>query len=321
MLNDLDYSIGVDIGGTNIKFGLVDKQGKIIKKQIYPFNKEVASNEVIIDLGKRINEFLSVNKIDKDSVKEIGIGCPGSIDSTLGICDYSNNIKFKDVHLVDIIQRITGLKAKASNDANVACLGEAKFGTYRNYQNIVFLTLGTGVGGGLVLNGLLYEGKNGKGAELGHSLLKINGRKCTCGRRGCLEAYASATALIKDTKRSMKKHPDSLLWKMVSNDITKVEAKTVFDACQKKDPTATELIDHYIYYLGEGIINFINIFKPDVILLSGGISKQGTLLTKPLNEYIQRQHYGFGGGPQVEIKISTLGSDAGIIGASALFNS
>ena len=320
MPNNEKLKIGVDIGGTNLKFGIVNREGKILAKCSYRFDKTISSTEVVKGLGIEINKFLVTNKIDKKDISGIGIGCPGSIDSTKGICDYSNNLKFNNVPLVDLIEKTTGLKAKAANDANVACLGEARFGSGKNYQNIVFLTLGTGVGGGLVLNKKIYEGKDGKGAELGHSIIELNGRKCTCGRRGCLETYASATALIKDTKEAMKKHPESHLWNYVENDIDKVGAKTAFSVASEGDKTAIEVVNNFIYYLGEGILNFINIFKPDIVLLGGGVSYQGDSLINPLNEYIKKAHYGFGGGPKVSVAVASLGNDAGIIGASCLID-
>jgi glucokinase len=270
-------------------------------------------------LGNKILSFINENKMQNNEIVGLGIGCPGAIDSENGVIDYSNNLKWSDVPIKEILEKITGLKVKITNDANAAALGEAYFGAGKEASSVILLTLGTGVGGGIIINGKVYEGNQGKGAELGHTIIEINGRPCTCGRKGCLEAYASATALISDTKEIMKKNPDSLMWKLVNYDIDLVNGKTPFTAKLQGDTYANEVINQYINYLGEGILNFCNIFRPEIIVLSGGIAQQGKDLLDPLISHCEKNDYGFKGTPKVKITTAKLGYDSGIIGSASLF--
>lgn len=312
-------SIGVDIGGTSIKGASINQQGQIIARFSLPIIDKETSNKAVERLGGKILSFIRENEIQDDEIIGIGVGCPGAINSEKGVVDYSNNLKWIDVHLQEILEKETGLKVKITNDANAAALGEAKFGAGRETSSVILLTIGTGVGGGIIINGQVYEGNEGKGAELGHTVIEIDGRTCTCGRQGCLEAYASATALISDTKEALRKHPDSLMWKLVNNDITKVNGLTPFDAKLKGDKAASEVINRYIKYLGEGILNFCNIFRPEAIVLSGGIAQQGKNLLDPLIDYCEKRDYGFKGTPKVKITTAQLGYDSGIFGAASLF--
>lgn len=312
-------SIGVDIGGTSIKGASINEQGQIIARFSLPIITQETGCKAIERLGRKILSFISENKIQKNEILGLGIGCPGAINSEKGVVDYSNNLKWNDVPLQEILEKMTGLKVKVTNDANAAALGEAYFGAGKEASSIILLTLGTGVGGGIIIKGQVYEGNQGKGAELGHTIIEIDGRQCTCGRQGCLEAYASATALISDTKETMRKHPDSLMWKLVNYDISGVNGKTPFSAKLKGDIYANEVINHYIKYLGEGILNFCNIFRPETIVLSGGIAQQGKDLLDPLIDYCEKRDYGFKGTPKVKIVTSQLGYDSGVFGAASLF--
>ena len=312
-------SIGVDIGGTSIKGASINEQGQIMARFSLPLIAQETGDQTIERLGRKIISFISENKIQKKEILGLGVGCPGAINSEKGIVDYSNNLKWNDVPLQEILEKVTGLKVKVTNDANAAALGEACFGAGKEASSVILLTLGTGVGGGIIINGQVYQGNQGKGAELGHTVIEIDGRPCTCGRQGCLEAYASATALISDTREAMKKHPDSLMWKLVNDDITKINGKTPFDAKIKGDIYASEIINHYIKYLGEGILNFCNIFRPEAIILSGGIAQQGKDLLNPLIDYCEKRNYGFKKTPKVKITTAQLGYDAGVLGAASLF--
>ena len=219
------------------------------------------------------------------------------------------------VPLGERMQKLTGYPTRVCNDANAAALGEAKYGAGKAYQNSVFITIGTGIGSGIIIDGRLYEGNQSKGAEIGHVVIKSGGEPCTCGRRGCFEAYSSATALIRDTTRAMLKDPDSKLW-TVCPDIDKVNGKTVFDAMLMDDKTAQGVFDNYIRMLGEGLVNIINALRPEAIILGGGVCAQGDGLRVPLKKYIAK--YAFGEGPHVGLHIASLKNDAGIIGAAAL---
>ena len=246
------------------------------------------------------------------------MGVPGLIDSTNGIVTFSGNLKWSNLPLKEMLEEGLGLPVKITNDANAAALAEAKFGSGYKYRSFIMLTLGTGIGSGIFVDGKLYEGNLGKGAEFGHSLLVMDGRLCSCGRRGCLEAYASATALVKDTKEMMEKHKDSLLWK-VSEKYEGVNAKVPFEAAKMGDIYAQELVDNYVKYLSEGLLNYFNTFRPEAVILSGGIAEEGKYLIKKIQKYCQEHDYGIKLCPPVDIIKSSVGYDSGKIGAAALF--
>ena len=210
------------------------------------------------------------------------------------------------------------LPVKITNDANAAALGEKVFGAGKKYNNVVMITLGTGVGSGIIIDGKIYEGLNGKGAEIGHSCLIMDGIPCTCGRKGCLEMYASATALVRQTKEAMELNKDSLLWEE-SKKQGKVSGRTAFEAAKKGDKTANEVVDNYVKYLSEGLLNVCNIFRPDCIVLSGGIANQGDYLINKVKDYCKKFDYGYPNSPVTEIKVAEIGYDSGIIGAACLF--
>lgn len=313
-------AIGVDIGGTSIKCAFVNEKGDILRRFGFPVEHTLSQEEIIAQLGETINKTLAKTRWHQEDICGVGIGCPGSVNSTTGFCDYSNNLHWENLPVCDLLKKATGFACFIANDANAAMLGEARFGVGEKYPNLVLLTLGTGVGGGLFLNGKLYEGNDSKGAELGHSLLVMDGRECTCGRKGCLEAYVSVTALLKDTKKAMAEHPDSAMWAYCEGKIDAVSGLTAFECAKQGDPAAQAVVDQYIHFLGEGCLNFINIFRPDAIVLGGGLSNQRENLTHPLDRYLQSKGYGFGGehSPRVKIVVSILGNDAGILGAASL---
>ena len=220
--------------------------------------------------------------------------------------------------MADIFHEILPYPVRLTNDANAASLGEAKYGAGKSYETIIMLTLGTGVGGGIIINGKLFEGNEGKGAELGHSVIVVDGEQCTCGRKGCLETYASATALIRETKKAMRLNKRSLMWK-VCPDIDLVGGKVPFEAAKQGDKVAIDVLDNYIKYLGEGILNFCNIFRPNVVVLSGGIANAGDYLFDRVNKYVKDRNYGYKMTPEVKVVPAQLGYDSGKIGAAALF--
>jgi len=312
--------IGIDIGGTSIKGAFVRPDGKILSRFSFPVDHSKSQEEVIDELGLRIKKALGENSLWPSDILGIGIGCPGSINSKKGCCDYSNNLQWENLAICKMIKKRTGIRTRIANDANAAILGEVRFGAAREFKNVVLLTLGTGVGGGLYLNGHLYEGTDSKGAELGHATLVMDGRPCTCGRNGCIEAYCSASALIDDTKKMMKSNRNSLMWTYSKGDLKLVDGLTAFECAKKGDESAKRVVDQYIKYLGESCLSYINIFRPDAIILGGGISGQKEALIVPLTKYIEKEHFGFGGehSPRVRILVSKLGNDAGILGAAAL---
>ena len=247
----------------------------------------------------------------------IAFGIPGVVNNKLGTIDYACNLYVEDVPLKDYLKDLD-LPVFLSNDANVAALGEERFGAAKGYKDVVLLTLGTGIGGGVVIDDKLFEGVEGKGAELGHTVIVVDGHECACGRRGCFETYASASALLKLTRDEMNKNKNSLMWEYCDNNIENVSGLTSFECAKKGDEAANKVIDTYVKYLSEGILNFCNIFRPQIILIGGGISNQGDYLLDKVRAYCEKFKYGYSHTPKVEIKIASLKNDAGIIGCACL---
>ncbi len=308
------YCVGVDIGGMSIKVGVVDKHGKILKKDKVVTDVAGGPHKIINDISNVIKSLVDIG--DRDFLG-VGIGCPGAINSARGTVDRAFNLNWHHVALVDDLARTINRHIKVSNDANVAALGEAMFGVGRTYTDTIFLTLGTGVGGGIVLNGKLYEGNESKGAEMGHMVLVVDGEPCSCGRRGCMEAYCSATALIRETKKAMLADKNSAMWKFSPN-LDDVDGRTAFECSKQGDASANAVVDYYVKYLGEGMLNFANIFRPQAIILGGGVCAQGDYLIYKLKDYCKDRNYGFADTPRFDILTAQLGNDAGIIGAAGL---
>ncbi|MDE7405866.1 MAG: ROK family glucokinase [Clostridiales bacterium] len=308
------YCVGVDIGGMSIKVGVVDKHGKILKKDKVVTDVAGGPHKIINDISNVIKSLVDIS--DRDFLG-VGIGCPGAINSARGTVDRAFNLNWHHVALVDDLARTINRHIKVSNDANVAALGEAMFGVGRTYTDTIFLTLGTGVGGGIVLNGKLYEGNESKGAEMGHMVLVVDGEPCSCGRRGCMEAYCSATALIRETKKAMLADKNSAMWKFSPN-LDDVDGRTAFECSKQGDASANAVVDYYVKYLGEGMLNFANIFRPQAIILGGGVCAQGDYLIYKLKDYCKDRNYGFADTPRFDILTAQLGNDAGIIGAAGL---
>ena len=313
------YAIGIDVGGTSIKWGLVDENGKVYKTDFLETGPNQTQEFIGVELSKRINAYIETCGVDKTQIKGIGIGAPGSINPDTGTVLYSNNLNWNDFPLARIIESTTGLTTKITNDANAATLGEVKFGAGKRYSSAVMLTLGTGVGGGIVIDGQLVEGNKGGGGELGHVIIDINSDiPCTCGRMGCLEVYSSATGLIRMTKEAMTADRGSKMWDIVDDQIDKVNGKTAWDGYDLGDEAAIGVVNKYIKYLGEGILNYCNILRPEVVILGGGIAKQGKRLSDMLTKYCKDRHFGYPRNPEVDIIVAELGYETGIIGAASL---
>ncbi|MBQ3235160.1 MAG: ROK family protein [Clostridia bacterium] len=311
------YYVGVDIGGTTIKAGIVDSSGAILAKSAI-ITEKIAPEKQMEKVGEQILKLLQSSNLSFDDVLGIGVGCPGAINGKRGIVGYSSNLKWTDFHLKETLERVTGKSVRVANDADAATLGEVIFGVAKDYNTVIMLTLGTGVGGGIVIDKKLYEGTNGMVGELGHITLRANGLPCGCGRKGCFEQYASATALIRITKEAMLKNKNSALWQAVDNDLEKVDGKTAFALAKQGDKTAIKVVDKYVSYLSEGCLDYCNIFRPDAIVFGGGISKEGKYLTDKVVDYLEKYEYGYRGTPKTAILTATLKNDAGIIGAASL---
>lgn len=314
------YYLGIDLGGTNIAVGIVDENLKIVLKDSVKTLTKRPTNEIIDDMAALCKSLVERAGISFEEIEYLGVAAPGSIDPVNGIVRYSNNVKMSNYPLADELKnRLPIKKVYLENDANAAALGEAKAGAGKGYSDLVMITLGTGVGGGIVIGGKLYSGFNHCGAELGHTVIEVDGRPCSCGRKGCFEAYSSATGLINITKEKMAEDNNSLMWKLVGGDINRVNGRTAFDAAKKGDKSGLAVVDMYIKYLACGLTNLVNIFQPQVLCIGGGVCGEGDYLLQPLIKIIRESEYGAANQTNFsQIKIAELGNNAGIIGAAAL---
>ena len=305
--------IGIDLGGTNIAVGAVNERHEIIARCSVPTGAERPAQAVIADMCAAVEEALRRAGLTAADCASIGIGSPGTCDPETGVVARAYNLGWKDVPVCRMLTEHFGLPAHLGNDANCAALAEVVAGAAAGRRDVVLITLGTGVGGGIIIGGKIYAGMRGAGAELGHTVLVLDGEPCTCGRRGCWEAYSSATALIRQACQAAARHPDSLLARLAD-----VNGKTVFDAADRGDETARAVVDRYCDYLGAGLVNIVNALAPEVILIGGGISRQGERLLAPVRRYVERNCFGGKDGAVPVIAPAKLGNEAGIIGAAAL---
>lgn len=312
------YRLGIDLGGTNIVAGVVDENYEIIGVGKRKTNAPRPVEQIVDDMAAATLDAIEKAGLSLSDIESMGVGAPGSIDPENGIVAYSNNIDFYDVHLAQMLKERLGVDFYIENDANAAAYGEFLAGAGKGSCNFIMITLGTGVGGGVIIDGKIYSGSNYAGAELGHTVILANGEKCTCGRLGCWEAYASATALIRQTKQAMKRYPDSKMWELCGNDIEKVTGRTSFDAMRLGDDVAKKVVDNYLEFVGIGIANNINIFQPDVLCIGGGMSNEGDALLEPIKDFVKGENFARTNPKKTEIKVAMLGNDAGIIGAAFL---
>ena len=316
------YKLGIDLGGTNIVAGVVDAEYKLIAKADCPTNVPRPESEVCDSMAEVAKAAVKKAKLKMDDIESIGIGVPGAVNPITGIIEYSANLFFHNWNIVEMMEERLGKKVVIENDANAAAYGEYLAGSAKDATNAVAITLGTGVGGGIIIDGKIYSGSNYAGAELGHMVIVKGGRECACGRRGCWETYASATGLINLTKETILKEKldFSYMLSLCDGDINKVNGRTAFDAMRAGDSDGKAVVEEWISYLACGIINVINIFQPDVLCIGGGISNEGETLLAPLRSIVERERYTKHNPKQTVICKATLGNDAGIIGAAFLSN-
>lgn len=314
------YKLGIDLGGTNIVAGVVDKKYKIVAKASCKTAVPRPESEICDSMAEVAKKAVEKAKLTMDDIESVGIGVPGAVNPKTGVIEYSANLFFHNWEVVEMMEERLGKKVHIENDANAAALGEYLAGSAKGARNAVAITLGTGVGGGIIIDGKIYSGSNFAGAELGHMVIVKDGKECACGRRGCWETYASATGLINLTKQKIlsEKLEFSYMLKLCDGDINKVNGRTAFDAMRDGDPTATSVVEEYISYLSCGLVNIINIFQPDVLCIGGGISNEGENLLAPVRSYVERERYTKHNDKQTVICKCTLGNDAGIIGAAYL---
>lgn len=311
------YSLGIDIGGTNIKAGVVDDDYNIISSSKIKTDSSLGSGEVLKKVTEAGKAAVSASKIPLSEIKWVGMGCPGTCNPETGLVEYSNNLKWENVPLQKTVSDALKLPAYIENDANAAALGEYYAGAAKDTKSAVIITLGTGLGAGIIINGRLFSGSNYAGAEIGHTVLNPSGDQCTCGRKGCFETYCSATALVKYTKRAIEKYPDSVLAKIAAEE-GRVSGRTAFNAARAGDEHGREIVDNFIAYLACGLINTINVFQPDILCIGGGVSNEGDNLLIPLKEKISKEIYSKNSKHNTQIALCSLGNKAGIIGAALL---
>ena len=307
------HRIGIDLGGTNIAVGVVDEQYRIVSEASCPTDAMRPYIDVIGDMIALVEQVLTQAGLTVRDCASIGVGSPGTCDSETGVVVRAYNLGWFNVPLCQLLQNHFGIPAKLSNDANVAALAEAVAGGAVGCKNLVVITLGTGVGSGVILEGKIYAGMRSAGAELGHALLVLDGEPCTCGRRGCWEAYASVTALIRQGKQAAGEHPESLL-----SGVEDMMGVDILRCADQGDATAQQVVDRWCDYVAAGLTDIVNTLAPEKILIGGGISQQGERILAPMRRYIETHCFGQKEGAIPELRCAVLGNEAGIIGAAAL---
>ena len=311
----MKYYIGIDLGGTNIVAGVVDENYQILTKASVKTNLPRPEQEIPADMAAVARQAAEEAGLSLDQIEWVGVGTPGIANSATGIIEYSNNLGFCNTPMVQYLEEALGRPAFIENDANAAAYGEYVAGAAKGAKHAVCITLGTGVGGGIIIDGKIYCRSNFGGAEIGHTVIDVNGPMCSCGRKGCFEVFSSATRLIRMTKEALAAHPESAM-----KDEERITGRTAFNYMRAGDETAKQVVDDYIRYLAAGITNTINIFQPDVLCIGGGVCNEGDPLLLPMKEIVKKEVYTRNSPKNTEIVIAKLGNDAGIIGAAFLGN-
>lgn len=313
----MSYYCGIDLGGTNIKAGIVDGEGKLLNKVSIKTRAERAMEEIIHDMGKLAVDAIKDAGLEVKDIEAIGIGSPGTPDNDEGLLVYSSNLPFNKAPMRKLIREVVDLPVYIDNDANCAAMAEAVAGAGKGAKDSVTITLGTGVGAGVIINGRIFSGFNQAGSEFGHTVLVSGGVQCGCGRKGCFEQYASASALARMTKEAAEANPDSLLNK-VKEDFGEWNAQIAFVAMKQGDKVAEKVIDSYTDYLADGLANAINTFMPEVLVVGGGVCGEGDPLLIPMREKTMSRPYFGPGVKKTRIELAQMGNDAGIVGAAMM---
>ncbi len=313
----MSYYCGIDLGGTNIKAGIVDGEGKLLNKVSIKTRAERAMEEIIHDMGQLAVDAIKDAGLEVKDIEAIGIGSPGTPDNDEGLLVYSSNLPFNKAPMRKLIREVVDLPVYIDNDANCAAMAEAVAGAGKGAKDSVTITLGTGVGAGVIINGRIFSGFNQAGSEFGHTVLVSGGVQCGCGRKGCFEQYASASALARMTKEAAEANPDSLLNK-VKEDFGEWNAQIAFVAMKQGDKVAEKVIDSYTNYLADGLANAINTFMPEVLVVGGGVCGEGDPLLIPMREKTMSRPYFGPGVKKTRIELAQMGNDAGIVGAAMM---
>ena len=312
-------NIGIDLGGTTIKAALVTDEGKILHQRSIPTGAERPHREVVLDMADLALDLVKEAGLTMDDIHSVGIGSPGAIDPAAGRVYFSSNFAdFRNVPMVEIMKEKIPVPVYLENDANVAALGESVFGAGNGSKNSITITLGTGLGGGIIINGKIFSGAYFGGGEMGHQVIVADGIQCNCGRKGCWEVYSAATALIRMGRERAAANPASAMNKMHEGNLSLLNAKDVFDASEDGDTYAKDAIKEYAHYLAIGLGNTINVFQPEYLIIGGGPSAQKEKLLDPVMEELKGELYG--GQTRSKIVIAELGNNAGVIGASLLYS-
>jgi len=305
----MKYYIGIDLGGTNIAAGLVNENGEILQKMSVPTKVERGTDAIMDDIAMLCEKLCVSQGIELLDTEKIGIGIPGTVSTDTGMVMYSCNLPLEKVNVAKIISDKCNKQVTILNDADAAAYGEYVVSPEKA-DSFVCITLGTGIGAGIIIDGRIYNGFNGAGAEIGHTTLIKGGIQCSCGRKGCWEKYAAATALVSQAQEAVENNPDSLMAKA-----DEINGKVVFDCAEKGDTTAQAVVEQYIEYVAEGLVNVVNVFQPSRIVIGGGISHQGEAFVGRVREYVYQYDYNRYL-EKTKITAATLFNDAGIIGAA-----
>lgn len=311
------YRIGIDLGGTFIAAGLVNGSMEIVDRAGVRTNAPRPMEGIVGDMAAMTRLLLERNGLRREDIASVGVGVPGTANGETGCIEDANNLGFADESFLPLLQERLGLPVYFGNDANAAAWGEYRTGGYRE-DSFIMMTIGTGIGGGIILGGRLWPGVNGAAAEFGHMTIRCGGVPCSCGRSGCFEAYASATALIGQARERMLSGDTTLLWQLCGGDPARLEARTVFDGAKEGDRVCRELLDAYTTCLAEGAANIINLFQPAYLCVGGGVSRAGDALLRPLREKTAKLIYSQNAKRNTQIILARLDNDAGIIGAALL---
>lgn len=316
----MKYTIGIDLGGTTMTAGVVNEACEIVGELTWPTRLPRPSKDLEKAMAELCRTVAGQCGVSFSDVEYVGIGTPGSVNFTTGFVGYNTNFGYYDWNLGPDMAALLGCRVYVENDANAAAFGEYLAGGAKGYQDAVIITLGTGIGSGIILSGKILRGFNFAAGEMGHTVIVKDGRPCNCGRRGCWERYASSRALSEDTREAMRQDPDTLMWK-IAGDLDHVNAKTSFDAMEAGDATARKVVDNWIGYVACGVANVVNTFQPEVVCIGGGVSNQGEVLLAPVRAIVEQETRNITSGSCPAICACQLHNDAGVIGAARLAES
>ncbi len=312
------YSVAIDLGGTNIGAGIVSEVGELVHKVSVPVENRSNIDALLAEVAAAAKFAINEANMELSDMDFLGVGIPGVCRNEKGPVIFAPNIHWQEINAASILERELGLPVFLGNDADCAAIGEYRYGVGKQYKTMLMLTLGTGVGGAVIHNGKLFNGFGHFGGEFGHIPLVHGGVRCGCGKKGCFEAYVSAVALKRQTREAAENHQESLIWEMCKGDLSNIGGRTAFDAADMGDETGAAIVEQYISYLADGISGIVNIFRPDIVILGGGVSNQGASLIDPLNVRVSQMCYAYKGIAPPRVIKASLGNSAGIIGAGVL---